>query len=378
MRAFPVALAVMAAPAALSAQLAGRATAGPPGEESAACSPDRAPCVFTDLQGENVYTIDKTQLRRTVRGEPAYAVSIAGGPLRLLLAAINKQRTQLVLASEHASVATTALLGGGGGFAPDAVQRQYWLSIRNPKSGEEIKPVNLGMLRPAALGLSASGDYVWVLGDELQLRRREIRAYNTRSGKLEHTATIDKGTPVRLYERGFQLASTYYAAEVQTSDAVRKHLSPNAYSIAEFTVRRSAGISPRTLGDAAIGVIGFQGGGAALRDMLDGALAIKLTSAGFRVVERARLKDLLQEAQFQNLGLTDATKAAELGRLVNARYLLFGVLETAGTVSTLALRLVGVEDGMLENGIELECRDCTADDYLQGLSFLMQDWLDGR
>jgi hypothetical protein len=74
--------------------------------------------------------------------------------------------------------------------------------------------------------------------------------------------------------------------------------------------------------------------------------------------------------------LTDASKATELGRLANAQYLLFGQIQTTGSVSSLALRLVDVQDGTLKNGIELECRDCTPDDYLQGLTFLLQDWIE--
>jgi len=88
------------------------------------------------------------------------------------------------------------------------------------------------------------------------------------------------------------------------------------------------------------------------------------------------MKDLLQEARFQSLGLTDADKSVEIGKQANAQFLLFGQLQTTGTVSSLALRLVAVEDGTLKNGIELECRDCTPDDYLQGLTFLLQDWVD--
>jgi curli biogenesis system outer membrane secretion channel CsgG len=126
--------------------------------------------------------------------------------------------------------------------------------------------------------------------------------------------------------------------------------------------------------DAVIGVVGFQGATPELREMLEGSLALKLGSSGFKVAERQRLKEVLQEAQFQNLGLTESTKAAELGRLVNAEYLLFGQLTTAGTMTSLALRLVGVSDGSLKNGIELECRDCKPDDYLEGLTHLIGDW----
>jgi len=359
----------------VSAQLLVRPASAAPGEEFTACVPDRKACVFTDLQGDNTYSVDRDALKRTSASQQVYSVPISTKSIKILHAAINKSRTQIVIASEQSSVATGAMFSPGL-MDPSSVHRQYWLSVRNPKSGEEIKSIDMGMLRPLGLAMTASGDLVWVSGDELQLRRREVRAYNTRSGKLEHSTTVDKSATIRLYERGFQVGPAFYAAEMATGEGIRKHSSPNSFSIAEFTVRRSAGISTKTLADAAIGVVGFQGANPNLRDSLESSLAIKLGSAGFKVVERQRLKDVLQEAQFQNLGLTDSSKASELGRLVNAQYLLFGQLQTAGSITSIALRLVSVEDGTLKNGIELECRDCAPDDYLQGLTFLIQDWVE--
>jgi hypothetical protein len=361
--------------AEVAAQLIVRPAGVAPGEEALQCVPERKPCVYTDLQGDNRYQVDKDTLSRTADGQQAYALKLADGIVKVLATTINKQRTQIALATEQASIATGARLFGGG-LTPQQVERQYSVSLRNPKSGEEIKAIDLGMLKPDSLALTATGDYLWVAGEERQLRRREVRGYNTRSGKMEHSTAADRNANIGLYERGFRVGNTFYAADLDTGGAVRRHNSPNSFSIAEFTVRRPTSLSPKTLGDAAIGVVGFQGGAPNLRDMLESALAIKVSSAGMKVVERQRLKDLLQEAQFQNLGLTDSSKATELGKLANAQYLLFGQIQTAGSVSSLGLRLVRVEDGTLVNGVELECRDCTPDDYLQGLTFMMQDWIE--
>jgi hypothetical protein len=357
------------------AQLTVRSTAAPPGEESVACNPERRACLFTDASGANVYAVDGGTLKRMESGQQLYSIAMSGKSVKLLLAAASRNRNQIVIALEMASVSTSALFAGGG-FAPDAVQRQYWVSIRNPKSGEEIKAIDLGMLRPTGLSMTDTGDYLWVAGDELQLRKREVRAYNTRSGKQEHSTPLDKNTNIRLYERGFQVASTYYGAELKTTAGAGriKHNSPNSFSIAEFTVNRSASLSVGDMKDAVIAVVGFQGATQELREMLEASLSLKLASAGFKVAERQRLKQVLQEAQFQNLGLTEGSKATELGQLLNAQYLLFGQLTTAGTMTSVSLRLVGVSDGALKNGIELECRDCQPDDYSQGLTFLMQDW----
>jgi hypothetical protein len=104
-------------------------------------------------------------------------------------------------------------------------------------------------------------------------------------------------------------------------------------------------------------------------------LAVKLASAGLTVVERKRIKELLQEAQFQNLGITASKGAAELGRMANATHLAFGTLRTTGTITLITLRLTTVEEGTVRAAIEVECRDCTPADYLQAVSFLVGDWI---
>jgi hypothetical protein len=370
-----LALLVLLATRVAGGQLLVNPAGGPPGEETIPCLPDKKPCVFTDLQGENTYRIDKQSLQRLVGGQQAYSVPLAPRGVTLLAAAINKQRTQIAVALEVVSISTGRLLSGGP-MLPDEIHRQHFVSLRNPKTGEEIKSIELGMFKPSMVSLAAAGDYVWVAGSELQLRRGEVRAFNARSGKMEHSTVVGKNASIGLYERGYRVANTYYAADLDTGGAVRRHNSPNGFSIAEFTVRRPTPLKQGAMADAFIGVVGFRGGSEELREMLDSSLAIKMQGAGFRMVERKRMKELLQEARFQGLGLTDASRAAELGKLANAQYLLFGEIRSTGSTSLLTVSVVGVESGAVQNGAELECRDCKPDDYLQGLTFLLQDWIE--
>jgi hypothetical protein len=263
-----------------------------------------------------------------------------------------------------------------GGFAPESVQRQYSLSIRNPKSGDEIKFIDLGMMRPEAIGLSSTGDYAWVYGQEVQLRRREVRAYNTRSGRLEHLTVLPGNAAAELFDSGFRTGGVLYAAETSSADATtRRHLSANPYSIAEFTVKVTSPIRLDSMATLAVAVVAFEMPQGDVREMLESTLAVKLAGGGLTVVERKRIKELLQEAQFQNLGITDSKGAAELGRMINANHLVFGTLQSTGTVTAIGLRLTSVEDGTVTAAVELECRDCSPDDYLQGVSFLVSDWI---
>lgn len=352
-----------------------RAGRQPAGELLRACEIRRDPCAFEDARAENRYVVAEQTMTRLLGGREAYRVPIAGGAVRARLAAINRDRTQIAVALSQEVVGTSAMFSPGS-LSPDAVQRQYSLSIRNPKSGDEIKAIDLGMLKPDSIGLSASGEYTWVLGQELQLRRREVRAYNTRSGKLEHLTPLAKNADAVLYERGFATGGVFYAAEaVSDSSGTRRHLSANPYSIAEFTVKITKPIRRQTLASHPVAVVGFDMPAGDVREMLESALAVKLAAAGLTIVERKRIKELLLEAQFQNLGITDSKGAAELGRMANASFLAFGTLRTTGTITLLTLRLTGVEDGTVLAAVELECRDCTPDDYLQGVSFLVSDWI---
>lgn len=362
---------------ALSSSVAQPLRVAPTTTESprgATACPPRPRCQFRDPTGENTYIVTENTLSRSMRGTPTWTRPLATGQgARVLLSNMNADHSQLVVLVGTESVGVGSLFSPGS-LRPDQVQRQYTVSLRNPKSGDEIKAIDLGPFKPGDLGLSPPGDYLWMVGEELQLRRREVRAYNTRSGAMEHQLVVERRAEVALHASGYRMGTITYAAEAPSADwTVRRHASSNPYSIAEFTARKGTPLSPHAVGDVA--VIGFSAP-AAVKDLLDGTLMVKLAGHGLRLVERQRIKELLQEAQFQNLGLTDSRSAAELGKLANARFLVFGTLQTAGSVTTLALRLVDVESGTVSATIDLECRDCRPDDYGQAVGFLVDDWID--
>lgn len=355
-----------------------RAGAAHSGPAIAACDASRHPCEFEDARKTNRYVVTDATLTRREDGRDVYRVSIAGGVVRASLAAASLDRTVLAVLLVQESLATGGLFSPGA-FSPDTVHRQYIVSVRNPKSGDQIKSIDLGFLQPDAMALTAAGEYVWLAGEELQLRRREVRAYNTRSGKLEHLTPLAKNASIRLYDDGFDANGVSYAAETAPvtaeAGAVRKHLSANPYSIAEFSVKVEVPLTVASYASDPIAIVSFEGQQEEVRDLLESALAVKLAGAGLTVVERKRIKELLQEAQFQNLGFTDSKSVAEIGRLANAKYLAFGTVRAVGSTTLIALRLVGVEDGTQRAAAQLECRDCTPDDYLQGLGFLASDWI---
>lgn len=361
-----------------AAELIVRAMSSPPGEQAPACEIGRSGCTFSDPRGENRYVVTDQTFTRILDGQEAFKVPVAGGIVRARLAAMNRGRTQLAVVLAQESVPTAMLLGGPGSLSPEGVQRKYTLSILNPKTGAEIKAIDLAMLKAEGVSLTPAGDYAWIIGEELQLRRREVRAYNTRSGALEHVTPTPRHVKAQLFDSGFALGGSYYGAETARAAAgdVRRHTSANPYSIAEFAVRVATPVELSAVAEQPIAVIAFEGVDGDTKEMLESTLAVRLGGAGLRLVERKRIKELLQEARFQNLGITDPTSAAQLGRMANAQLLAFGSLRRTGSITVIALRLTGVEDGVVHAAVQLECRDCTPDDYVQGVGFLVNDWVE--
>jgi hypothetical protein len=361
-----------------AAEIIVRALSTAPGEQAQACEIGRGGCTFSDTRGENRYVVTDQAFVRSLDGQEAFKVPIAGGIVRARLAAMNRARTQLAVVLAQEAVPTAALLNGPGSLSPETVQRKFTLTILNPKTGAEIKGIDLGMLKPDGLSLTPAGDFAWITGEELQLRRREVRAYNTRSGALEHVTPSARNVKAQLFDSGFAVGGTFYGVESAraTAGGVRRHTSANPYSIAEFAVRVATPLQRDAVADQAVAVIAFEGVDGDVREMLESTLAVKLGAAGLRLVERKRIKELLQEAQFQNLGITDSKSAAQLGRMANARLLAFGSLRRTGSITVIALRVTGVEDGVVHAAVELECRDCTPDDYVQGVGFLVNDWVE--
>ena len=79
-----------------------------------------------------------------------------------------------------------------------------------------------------------------------------------------------------------------------------------------------------------------------LQDMLLTELAF---NDQLRVVERGRIRDLLQELALDESGKVDASSAAEVGKLVGARYMIFGSFIDWYGDFRLNVRVVSVETG---------------------------------
>ena len=340
-----------------------------------ACVPEKeVPCRYDDSRGGNVYFVGKTAFWRTVDGRREVDVATAAGETEARLAAAGPRRTivGIVLGKETRSTSSMFRAGGFQDFG--SVSRQFTLSLRNPKSGEEIKAVDLGSYRPEKMAFSEVGDYVWLWGKDLQFDRWEARLYNCRSGKKEYVKETRKSPPA-FVAGGFNLNGRGHSLVAEPEGRERRHLSGNPYSIAEFKTSAVQPLVVKASKSWKVALLSFEGGSGETKELLLATATVKLRAAGVSLVERERIREILQEARFQNLGVTGPEGAAELGKLANATHLAFGSLRMAGTTTSFGLRIVGVESGEVVAAAQLDCRDCSPDDYAEAIGFLIQDWV---
>ncbi len=90
---------------------------------------------------------------------------------------------------------------------------------------------------------------------------------------------------------------------------------------------------------------------------------------GLRLVERLRIDALLEEQDLQMRGITEPG-GLELGRMLNADYVLLGNVGASGTTLTFGARLLHVESGEVVSGRQVLCEDCHARDLFDAIHLL--------
>lgn len=101
--------------------------------------------------------------------------------------------------------------------------------------------------------------------------------------------------------------------------------------------------------------------GVALSDLI---LARISPRPGFKVVERQRIEDIMNELKLGPLGAVDQATAVKIGGLLGANVLGFGSVSRFGDDVTLSMRLVQVETGEIVGGVTEKGEDPSKLDIL--------------
>ncbi len=87
------------------------------------------------------------------------------------------------------------------------------------------------------------------------------------------------------------------------------------------------------------------------------------------LVERMRIDELLAEQDLQRQGITEAG-GLELGRMLNADYMLFGSIGASGSSFIFSARIQHVASGEVVSGRQVLCEECRAQDLFDAIHLL--------
>jgi TolB-like protein len=93
-------------------------------------------------------------------------------------------------------------------------------------------------------------------------------------------------------------------------------------------------------------------------------LRVELINTGaFRVMERAEMKQILQEQGFQQTDCVDNSCIVKIGQLLGVEHMVMGTIGMVGSIYTISIRLVNVATGEVLYTASEDCR-CPIEDVL--------------
>jgi hypothetical protein len=78
----------------------------------------------------------------------------------------------------------------------------------------------------------------------------------------------------------------------------------------------------------------------------------------YRVLERAKMGEILKEQGFQQTGCTTTDCAVEIGRLINVDKMISGSIYRIERITNVTLRIIDVETGVVEQIVSEDCEGC--------------------
>lgn len=328
-------------------------------------------CSF--LAGEDRYRITGEGVLNREGGRQ-YALSIFSERDELVGAALSARQNVLAVAIRNVTRSRRAVAGRMP--RPDDLTRRHRIDLYNPRSGTLITSFDLGSLAPRNLSLSADGQVLMLAGQDMDYRRvHQVLVFNARSGVQVHEQRVDDAEGVALGINGFRVDGVSYLIEHRDPISGRVvYNSRDPFSVAEYEVDCSAQISQADAEGESIGVSLLEDAASGQGDALANLVASQLARAGHQVVERNRIREILEEIQMSTTGLTESQIAIDVGRLGVAHFLVFGETSASGGNINVNLRQVSVETGSLVSSCSMICRDCESRDLFEGIQRMAAHW----
>ena len=266
---------------------------------------------------------------------------------------------------------------------------KYNMSFFDWKTGAEIETLTGN--RKDVEFFTISPDKQFVVADNSTLQTHQISFWNIQKGVVESNYPIDgKITMGALSQDGRWLAVAFQDA--QTSS--RSHVYVWKLSGIDGYARFDTGQPVRTAEASGFGasmklttpeepLIGFgqrrrlavltfdspgleEDVARTASYLLEGKLG---NSPLVELVERNQIDQVLSELRYQQTGLT-ASNAAEVGRHLNAEYILIGSLNKLGNLLIVTVKLVNVQTAQIEGTREVQASNATIESISDMISLL--------
>ncbi|MFH1942083.1 MAG: WD40 repeat domain-containing protein [bacterium] len=255
---------------------------------------------------------------------------------------------------------------------------KYNMSFYDWKTGAEIETLEDNRKDVDFFVISPDKNYA--ITDNSTLRKNEISFWNIQKGVVEQNYPIDgKISAIGICEDGKWLAVGYQ----DPSNASRSIVNVWQVSGIEGFQRFATGQTVRSSGASGFGasirvttpeepliqfgqrkrmaVMYFDSPGQSedIGKTTSYLLEAKLGNSPLvELVERNQIQKVLNELSYQQTGLT-ASNAAEVGKHLNAEYMLMGSLNKLGNLLIITSKLVNVETAQIEGTREVQCSNAT-------------------
>jgi WD40 repeat protein len=243
-------------------------------------------------------------------------------------------------------------------------------------SGIEVKRVSFPSGVVEKIELGPGSDHVAVLNDSENL----VSLIDLRDGELAGNMTlVEEPTTLAVSEDDRWLASGMKKGgiaiwQLQVTDRVEAMTEGANLPTLSGRIRVLGDSEPVFAGDeqVVLAILPFDARGlseevpAIAVDVLSSQLA---NVSYLRLVERSRVEDIIDELSLQISGLTQED-GAELGKVLNADYVLLGSIGVLGTSHVFSARVLNVETAEVVAGRQIVCEECRDQDIYDAIRLL--------
>lgn len=292
---------------------------------------------------------------------------------RSVVHAVGQDRSANILV---AALEEVALPRGGlrGRARPGDLVRRDQLLVFDWYSGAEIRRVEVTDGTAEVLAVGPGNDHAIVAHEDrvtvMDLRRGETGAAITAPGEVHRLVVspdqdrlaigTDDGS-VAVWEMTYREATT-----VETLDQAPDGISGRLRVLGED----EPAIAPDSPIVMAILPFDDREGDGRMSQTVAELLVTQLANVEhLTLVERLRIQDLLDEQDLQRQGITEEG-GMELGRVLNADYVLLGSIGASGSSFTFSARLLDVETSEVVSGRQVLCEECRAQDLFEAIHLL--------